>query len=1539
MHPYSPEPLEPRIAPAGASIDVASLNGTNGLRVDGTGAEHYAGTAVAGVGDVNNDGIDDFILSERHLQTGEGRAFVVFGKTGAFPPTLNPATLDGSAGFRISGLGSADDFFTPAVAGAGDVNGDTIDDLLVTDREAAYVIFGKATGFTADVSVAALNGVEGFRIGGARGAGLVEAAGAGDVNGDNIDDVIFSPDVEGRVFVVFGKRTGFDPLVNVTTLNGTDGFGIDLPQDNGFPLRHVSGAGDLNGDGIADLAIGARVFSSDPTAYVIFGHGGSFAPSISTASLDGTNGFRLLGDGQVPPAMVGLGPDVNGDGFDDLVTSAAVVFGHSSPFAPSLSVSDLNGSNGFKIQLLESAMPPDHTVAGAGDFNGDGYADIVIGLNNRDVATLLLGKATFEGDTILVDPFGNSPGQMTIVLPPDSTRETFRRTAGAAGDVNGDGLDDLIVGARSADINGANSGAAYVIFGSPPALSVSDVSLAEGISGTAFASFTVALSGALDHSVSVFVSTSDGTATAGEDYNAVLLTELIFAPGEMEKTVQVAVLGDRKFELDETFSVSLSNASGAPIQDEAGVGTIRNDDGRPTILLTPEGGYTITEPFQGDSVKTLRVSLTNPSSQTVTVSIATSDGSAVASADYASLQGAVVTFAPGELDKLVDVRVHADATYEGEESFVVRLSNPQNADIGVGSADITIRDSNPPPAIRVSDSAVNEGNSSAVPAVFTVSLSVASSKPVIVRYLTTDGTATAPDDYAALPVTNLTFAPGEVTKSVTVQVAADSVPEAHESFFLNLANPTGGTIEDAQGQGTIINDDPLPDLTINDVSLNEGANGTAMATFTIVLSRVSGQPVTVRYATGNGTAAAPGDYAALPPTTLTFAPGETSKTVTVNVRGDTVFEPNENFFLNLSNVTNAVLADAQGVATILNDESVPLLTIGDVNISEGQDGTAQATFAVTLSGPSSQAVSVQCATANGTATAPEDYALVPSDMLVFAPGETSKTIAVFVNGDDVFESDETFSLELSDAAGAGISDSSGRATILNDEAEPTVSISDVSLVETIRGITSAVFTVTLSGPSSESVSVQYASADGTAEAGSDYRVMEPATLLFAPGEVSRTIEVEVTGDTATEADETFFVNLTAPSNATLADAEGEATIRNDDVAVSISGDGKKARFTDIDGDHIIVKTSRGKFVAENFVFRPAGNWAVLDLRAPETTPGFTAAQLSIAAQTPADGSGDGFVSLAAIDALGLRLKTVKIDGALGQIDVGEGRLGKSALKTLTVQSLGPGAPVGEESTIAGTLGTFKSRGDLTGVLNVTGGATDPAVNFAGIAIKKVLIGGDLDGREGGQRAGLIDAAGDIGTVLVKGSVHGGGTMSGIISGGSIDAITVAGNLTGNASVPVRISALGTVGAKTAAGAVALRSLDVGGGVLHAQVLAGYSRALTPSNGVASIGSIDVAGSWNASSAVAGVADLTGDGFGQNDAPIGGLVSPGVLARIAKVTIHGIAAGSTATGDFFGITAQQLGRVLAGSIRPPLGAGSDGFLLDPLNNDFRVVDFA
>jgi Calx-beta domain/FG-GAP-like repeat len=387
------------------------------------------------------------------------------------------------------------------------------------------------------------------------------------------------------------------------------------------------------------------------------------------------------------------------------------------------------------------------------------------------------------------------------------------------------------------------------------------------------------------------------------------------------------------------------------------------------------------------------------------------------------------------------------------------------------------------------------------------------------------------------------------TYSPMLEFEAGGPTEAAVGDFNDDGRPDVAAANRWGGVSVLLNDgdwpSPVgPSVRVSDATVTEGHAGTRAVTFTVTLSAASDAPLTVGYYTSNddtpnGAATAGSDYQAVSGT-LTFAPGETEKTITVVVNGDRLVEPNEYFYVNLSVAPTTPVLDSQGMGTILDDE--PSVSITDVARKEGQSGTTLFVFTVTLSAASDVPVTINYGTLDGTARAGEDYTAATFQTLTFAPGQTTTNIIVAVMGDRQAEADEYFNVNLS-SPNAHVADSRGIGTILDDE--PRISITDVARKEGRSGTTRFVFTVTLSAAYDVPVTVNYATADGTAKAGEDY-VAKSGTLTFAPGQTTKRIAVRVKGEWKNEADETFFVNLSGATNAMLVDPTGLGTILNDD---------------------------------------------------------------------------------------------------------------------------------------------------------------------------------------------------------------------------------------------------------------------------------------------------------------------------------------------------------------------------------------------------------
>jgi len=531
------------------------------------------------------------------------------------------------------------------------------------------------------------------------------------------------------------------------------------------------------------------------------------------------------------------------------------------------------------------------------------------------------------------------------------------------------------------------------------------------------------------------------------------------------------------------------------------------------------------------------------------VTWATAPGTALATADYTTSSG-TVSLSRATPSRTVAVPVVGDTIDEANETFVVNLSNLVGSPGTIGDAQGVgmITDDDPLPVLSVDDVTVTEGNSGTTTATFTVSLSAASGRAVAVDWATTAGTATAGTDYVAASGSR-TIAAGSTTATVGIAVNGDTAAETDETFGIVLSNPSNATVGDGSGVGTITNDDGVPVASVDDVTVSEGDAGTTTATFTISLSGASGQAVTVDWATTAGTATAGTDYVAASGN-RTIAAGSTTATVGITVNGDTLDEDDETFGIALSNPTNATIGDGSGVATIADDDPMPALSVADASVTEGNVGTATMSFAVTLSAASSRTVTVQWATADDVAVAPSDYAAT-SGTLTFTPGQTSKTVDAIVNGDLVAEIDEPFLVELSTPTNATIGDGQASGTIVDDELMPVIDIDAPSVTEGNAGTNTLTFTISLSNPSAAVVTVDWATASGTATAGTDY-VSGSGTVTFAPLDTSQTVTVTVNGDALYERDETVTVELSNATNAPIGRPQGRGTIANDDAAPVIS---------------------------------------------------------------------------------------------------------------------------------------------------------------------------------------------------------------------------------------------------------------------------------------------------------------------------------------------------------------------------------------------------
>jgi len=537
----------------------------------------------------------------------------------------------------------------------------------------------------------------------------------------------------------------------------------------------------------------------------------------------------------------------------------------------------------------------------------------------------------------------------------------------------------------------------------------------------------------------------------------------------------------------------------------------------------------------------------------VTVNYATSDNTAkVADGDYTASSG-TLTFNPGETAKAFVVPIINDNIVEGNEAITLTLSSPSGANPGVPmAASLTIIDDEGPATVQFAPTSylVKENDASGK-VVAIVSLNHSSLTPITVDYATSNGTATAGQDYTAVNGT-LTFAAGDITKTIEVQITSDNIVEPDEAFNLVLSNPTGASLGAPDDKATVQIQDTSTELTVQfDAAPYTVGEADGTATITVKLSSPSATAVTVDYATSDGTATTGEDYTAASGT-LSFAAGETTKTFAIPITDNTLNENNETVNLTLSNPTGgAALGEpSQTTLTINDDDAMPTVQFNAATYTAGENA-GKATITVQLSAASGRPVEVSYISSDGTATDGSDYAGV-DDNLTIPAGETSATFDIILLNDNLAEPAETVNLSLNTPSGATLGNpATAVLTILDDDSgtKPTVQFSSAAY-SVNEGAGTATVTVTLSAPSASVVSVSYATVTGgTATDGSDYSG-STGTLSFAVGQLSKTFTVPIKQDTTVEGNETVNLALTSPSaSATLGTpATAVLTIVDDDVA-------------------------------------------------------------------------------------------------------------------------------------------------------------------------------------------------------------------------------------------------------------------------------------------------------------------------------------------------------------------------------------------------------
>jgi hypothetical protein len=673
-------------------------------------------------------------------------------------------------------------------------------------------------------------------------------------------------------------------------------------------------------------------------------------------------------------------------------------------------------------------------------------------------------------------------------------------------------------------------------------VTIGDVSVTEGTSGTTLATFTATLTGAVSGGFTVNYGTTNGTANAGSDYVAAIGT-LTFAGTDTEtETFTVTVNGDTTVEADETFTVSFNTVSNAGVSiTDTATATITNDDAAAVTI----SDVSVTEGNAGTTAMIFTAALDNAVQGGFTVNYATANGTATtADNDYVAATGTLSFTGTAAQTRTFTVTINGDTTVESDEILAVSLNTVSNAGVTITDTAIGTIEDNDAAAVTIANVGQSEGNAGTANLTFSATLSNAVQGGFTVNYATADGAATAADnDYVAATGT-LTFAgAASEVQTFTVTINGDTKVEPNEAFFVVMNTSSQPAVDATDTASGIITNDDTGEVTISDVSVAEGNAGTSVLTFTATSSHAVQGGYTVNYATANVTATAGVDYLAATGT-LTFAgsAGE-PQTFSVTITGDTEVEPNETFQVSLNTVSNAnVTITDTAIGTITNDDSASVV-IDDVSVAEGDSGTTTMTFTATLLGGAPGTVTVPYLAVGGSAVAGSDFMPTSGTLSFSGAANETLTFTVPVYGDSTVEDDETFRIWLFTASDTTVDTTdTATATITNDDTA-TITVGNAAAIEG----SSMMFTVAIDNAIDGGVYVPWQITAGTADA-NDVPLTAGGLLFTGSANEIRTIIVPALSDTLVEGDETFTLSLgTAASSDVDTSDTGTGTVIDDDV--------------------------------------------------------------------------------------------------------------------------------------------------------------------------------------------------------------------------------------------------------------------------------------------------------------------------------------------------------------------------------------------------------
>ena len=916
------------------------------------------------------------------------------------------------------------------------------------------------------------------------------------------------------VTAALGGSTRFTTDKAITVAVGASGDGAtegtDYDAVSDFAITLSAGSGSVTG-----------TFSIDPTQDVLDeGTGESVSGSGSTSANDTVNGATFtITDNDTPPAVT--------------LTASETTVAEDVASAPTVTVTASVPTGNDKVKFgADTAVTV--SVAGSGTASAVDFAAV------SDFTITLSAGSTSATGTFVLTPTDDSEDESdeTVTVSGSGTAPS-----GTALTVNGDTItitdDDVAPGAIS--------------------LALSSTSVEEDASATTI-TVTAALGGnsrfAADKAITVAVGASGDGATERTDYGTVADFTITLSAGSGSVTGTFSI-DPTQDDLDEGDgeSVSVSGSTSANDTVNGATLTITDDDAPGAISLT------LSRTSVGESASATTITVTAAlgsnsklfaEDKAITVAVGASGDGATEGTDYSTVNDFTITLSAGSSSASGTFSIDPthDVIDEGADESVTVSGT--SGSLTVNSVTLKITDDDDAPTglvLALSPKSVMESASATTMTVMARTqggTTYSTDKAITVVVGADTDSATEGTDYAAVNDFTITLSAGSARATGTFSLTPvdDNVYEGNETVSVS---GTSDSLTISSSDLTLREDDTKPPISLKLSTVTVRENGPAVnVTVTAGLPQngstyPDAKEITVVVGAGGSTATEGTDYSTVADFTVTLSAGSESVTGTFDFtpKDDQDYEPDET--VRVTGSVDGVIVSSATITLESDDpefETPKALSVADVVTDES---ARQSVFTVSLSGESSKIVTVDYATSDGTATDGADYT-GGSGSLTFAPGDTEKTISFSILDDSLDEDDEIFTLTLSDPVNATLEVSVATALIVDDDEAPGLSMADVTVAEDIGTVE---LTASLSGPSGKTVSVDYATSDGTAVSGSDYEAVS-GSLTFVPGETEKTISVRVIDDMEVESEENFTVKLSGESNVSLVDASALVTIEDDD---------------------------------------------------------------------------------------------------------------------------------------------------------------------------------------------------------------------------------------------------------------------------------------------------------------------------------------------------------------------------------------------------------